>query len=166
MTGWGRIAGPGRVAVEKDGKTAEIETTYTMLATGSDARSLPGVEIDGKTILTNREILSLPEIPKSLLVVGAGAVGVEFASVFRSFGSEVTILEMLPRGVPLEDEDISAELEKAFRKKGIRIETEAKVESVKKDAKGATVSFRDKAGKAQALSAEKVLMAVGRRPMT
>ncbi len=166
ITGWGRIAGPGRVSVEKDGKKTEIETTYTMLATGSDARSLPGVEIDGKTILTNKEILELPAIPKSLVVVGAGAVGVEFASIFRTFGTEVTILEMLPRAVPLEDEEISAELLKAFKKRGIRIELEAKVETVKKDAKGATVVFKDKTGKSETLNAEKVLMAVGRRPMT
>lgn len=166
ITGWGRIAGPGRVSVEKDGKTTELETTNILLATGSDARSLPGVEIDGKTILTNREILALPEIPKSLVIVGAGAVGVEFASIFRTFGAEVTILEMLPRIVPLEDDDISPELEKAFKKKGMRIETQAKVDSVKKDAKGAAVSFTDKAGKAQTISAEKVLMAVGRRPVT
>ena len=166
ITGWGRVAGPGRVSVEKDGKTTEIETTYTMLATGSEARSLPGVEIDGKTVLTNREILLLPEIPKSLVVVGAGAVGVEFASIFRTFGTEVTILEALPRIVPLEDEEISPELEKSFKKKGIRIETEAKVESVKKDAGGATVTFKDKTGKTQTIAAEKVLIAVGRRPLT
>jgi len=166
ITGWGRVAGPGRVSVEKDGKTTEIETTYTMLATGSEARSLPGVEIDGKTVLTNREILLLPEIPKSLVVVGAGAVGVEFASIFRTFGTEVTILEALPRIVPLEDEEISPELEKSFKKKGIRIETEAKVESVKKDAGGATVTFKDKTGKTQTIAADKVLIAVGRRPLT
>jgi len=166
ITGWGRIAGPGRVSVEKDGKTTEIEATYTMLATGSEARSLPSVEIDGDAILTNREILQLGAVPKSLVVVGAGAVGVEFASIFRTFGSEVAILEMLPRIVPLEDEEISAELEQAFKKKGIRIETGAKVNSVKKDASGATVSFTDKAGKAQSISAEKVLIGVGRRPLT
>ena len=166
ITGWGRIAGPGRVSVEKDGKTSEIETTYTMIATGSEARSLPGVEIDGNTILTNREILQLKDIPKSLVVVGCGAVGVEFASIFRTFGSDVTLLEMLPRIVPLEDADISAELEKSFKKKDIRIETGAKVESVKKDANGATVSFKDKSGKAQTIAAEKVLIGVGRRPLT
>jgi dihydrolipoamide dehydrogenase len=166
ITGWGRIAGPGRVAVEKDGATTELETTYTMLATGSEARSLPGVELDATCILSNREILQLPAIPKSLVVVGAGAVGVEFASIYRTFGTEVTILEALPRIVPLEDEEISPELEKAFKKKGIRIETEAKVESVKKDPKGATVAFKDKTGKSQNLSAEKVLIAVGRRPLT
>jgi dihydrolipoamide dehydrogenase len=166
ITGWGRIAGPGRVSVEKDGKTTEIETNYTILATGSDARSLPGVEIDGKTILTNKEILQLPAIPKSLVVVGAGAVGVEFASIFRTFGTEVTILEMLPRLVPLEEEEISAELLKAFKKRGIRVELETKVESVKKDAKGATVVFKGKDGKSETLAAEKVLIAVGRRPLT
>jgi len=166
ITGWGRIAGPGCVSVEKDGKTTEIETTYTMLATGSEARSLPGVELDATCILSNREILQLPAIPKSLVVVGAGAVGVEFASIYRTFGAEVTILEALPRIVPLEDEEISPELEKAFKKKGIRIETETKVESVKKDSKGATVAFKDKTGKPQSISAEKVLIAVGRRPLT
>jgi dihydrolipoamide dehydrogenase len=166
ITGWGRIAAPGKVSVEKDGKTTEIETTYTMLATGSEARSLPGVEIDGGIILSNREILQLAGIPKSLVIVGAGAVGVEFASIYRTFGSEVTILEALPRIVPLEDEEISPELEKAFKKKGIRIETEAKVESVKRDAKIGTVTFKDKTGKAQTISAEKVLIAVGRRPLT
>lgn len=166
ITGWGKIAGPGRVSVEKDGKTTELETANVLLATGSEARSLPGVEIDGKTVLTNREILLLSEIPKSMIVVGAGAVGVEFASIFRTFGTEVTILEALPRVVPLEDEEISPELEKAFKKKGIRIETESKVEAVKKDAHGATVTFKDKTGKSQTISAEKVLIAVGRRPLT
>ncbi len=166
ITGWGSIAGPGRVSVEKDGKTTELETTYTMLATGSEARSLPGVEIDPTTVLTNREILTLQSIPKSLVVVGCGAVGVEFASVFHTFGSEVTLLEVLPRVVPLEDEEISAELEKSFRKKGIKIELEAKVSSVTKDSNGATVSYTDKSGKAQTIAAEKVLIAVGRRPLT
>jgi dihydrolipoamide dehydrogenase len=166
ITGWGRIAGPGRVSVEKDGKTTELETTHTMLATGSEARSLPGVEIDPTTVLTNREILTLQSIPKSLVVVGCGAVGVEFASVFHTFGSEVTLLETLTRVVPLEDEEISAELEKSFRKKGIKIELEAKVSSVKKDSNGATVTYTDKAGKSQTITAEKVLIAVGRRPLT
>jgi len=166
ITGWGRIAGPGRVSVEKDGKTTELETNFTMLATGSEARSLPGVQIDGKTILSNREVLALQSIPKSLVVVGSGAVGVEFASIFRTFGAEVTVLEALPRIVPLEDEEISAELLKAFKKKGIRVELDAAVESVKKEAGGASVTYKDNAGKAQTASAEKVLIAVGRRPLT
>ena len=166
MQGWGRWAGPGRVTVEKDGQANEVEATHIMFGTGSAARSLPGIEIDGKTILSNIEILQLPAVPKTLVIVGAGAVGVEFASIFNSFGTKVTVLEMLPRVTPIEDEEISAELEKALKKKGIQIFTEAKVETVKKDAQGATVSFTDKAGKTQTISAERVLMAVGRIPKT
>lgn len=166
VQGWGRYAGPGRVSVERDGKKSEIEAANIILATGSEARSLPGVEPDSKTILTNREILQLPEIPKTMIVVGAGAVGVEFASIFNSFGTQVTILEMLPRVVPVEDEEISAELDKAFRKKGIQIHTDSTVESVKKDAKGVVVTFKHMDGTPQTLAAEKILIAVGRRPMT
>jgi len=166
VQGFGRLAGPGRVSVEKEGKTTEIEAANILLATGSDARTLPGVEIDGKIVLTNREILSLPAIPKTMVVVGSGAVGSEFASIYSSFGTQVTVLEMLPRIVPLEDEEISAELTKAFKKKGIRIETSATVASVKKDAKSATVTYADKDGKMQSVAAEKILMAVGRRPVT
>ncbi len=166
VQGWGRYAGPGRVSVERDGKKSEIEAANIILATGSEARSLPGVEPDSKTILTNREILQLPEIPKTLIIVGAGAVGVEFASIFNSFGTQVTILEMLPRVVPVEDEEISAELDKAFQKKGIQIHTDSTVESVKKDAKGVIVTLKHKDGTPQTLAAEKILIAVGRRPMT
>ena len=166
MQGWGRIVAPGRVSVESNGKKTEIEAANIMLASGSDARSLPGIAINNKDILDNRGMLDMPAIPKSLIVVGAGAVGVEFASIYKTFGTDVTILEKLPRIVPLEDEEISAELAKAFRKRGIRFELEAGVESVKKDAKGLSVAFKDKAGKAQTIAAEKVLIAVGRRPMT
>jgi len=164
--GWGRWTAPHHVQVENAGKVTDVEATHIMFATGSEARSLPGVDFDGKVIVGNRDILQLPQVPKTLVIVGAGAVGVEFASIFRSFGAEVTIIEMLPRVVPLEDEEISAELEKAFRKRGIRIFTEAKVESVKKDASSATVVFRDKAGQQQNLAAEHVLIAVGRAPLT
>jgi dihydrolipoamide dehydrogenase len=164
--GWGRYEGPGRVSVEKDGKKTEIEASNILMVSGSEARALPGIEPDHKTILTNRSILELPAIPKSLIVVGAGAVGVEFASIYNSFGTEVTILEALPRVVPVEDEDISVELDKSFRKKNIQIHISSKVESVKKDAKGVTVAFTDKDGKKQTLQAEKLLLAVGRKPMT
>ena len=164
--GWGRYEGPGRISVEKDGKKTEIEASNILMVSGSEARALPGIEPDHKTILTNRSILELPSIPKTLIVVGAGAVGVEFASIYNSFGTEVTILEALPRVVPVEDEEISAELDKSFRKKNIQIHTSSKVESVKKDAKGVTVAFTDKDGKKQTLQAEKLLLAVGRKPMT
>jgi dihydrolipoamide dehydrogenase len=166
IQGWGSWAGPGRVSVEKDGKTTDVEATHIMFATGSGARSLPGVEIDGSVVLSNIEILKLPAVPKTLVIVGAGAVGVEFASIFNSFGTQVTVLEMLPRVTPIEDEEISAELEKALKKRGIQIFTETKVDSVKRDANGATVSFTGKDGKTQSLAAERVLMAVGRMPKT
>jgi dihydrolipoamide dehydrogenase len=136
------------------------------MVSGSEAKALPGIEPDHKMILTNRSILELPEIPKTLIVVGAGAVGVEFASIYNSFGTQVTILEALPRVVPVEDEEISTELEKTFKKKNIQIQTGCKVDSVKKDAKGVTVAFTDKDGKAQTLQAEKLLLAVGRKAMT
>jgi dihydrolipoamide dehydrogenase len=166
VQGWGRYAGPGRVSVDNSGKKSEIEAANVLLVSGSEARALPGIEPDHKAILTNRSILELPEIPKTLIIVGAGAVGVEFASIYNTFGTQVTILEALPRVVPVEDEDVSAELEKDFKKKGIQIFTSSKVESVKKDAKSVTVSFKDKDGKAQTLQAEKLLLAVGRKPMT
>ena len=166
VQGWGKYSGPGKVSVEKDSKTSTIEAGGILLVSGSEAKSLPGIEPDHKQIVTNRSILQLPEIPKTLIVVGAGAVGVEFASIFNSFGSEVTILEALPRVVPVEDEEISAELDKAFRKRGINIFTNCEVEGVKKDAKGVTVSFKDKEGKPQTLPGEKLLLAVGRKPMT
>jgi dihydrolipoamide dehydrogenase len=166
VQGWGKYEGSGKVSVEKDGKKSTIEASNILLVSGSEAKSLPGIEPDHKQILTNRSILELPDIPKTLIVVGAGAVGVEFASIYNSFGTQVTILEALPRVVPVEDEDISAELEKAFKKKGINIFTSCSVDGVRKDAKGVTVSFKDKDGKAQTLQAEKLLLAVGRQPLT
>jgi dihydrolipoamide dehydrogenase len=166
VQGWGKYDGPGRVLVEKDGKTSLIEANNVLLVSGSEAKSLPGIEPDHKTIVTNRSILELPAIPKTLIIIGAGAVGVEFASIFNSFGTEVTILEALPRVVPVEDEEISTELEKSFKKKNINVQTNCKVDSVKTDAKGVTVSFKDKDGKAQTLQAEKLLLAVGRKAMT
>jgi len=166
MRGWGRWAGPGKVSVENEGKVTEIEATNIMLAAGSEARSLPGVAFDGKVVLDNRAVLALSAVPKTLVVVGAGAVGVEFTSLFHSFGSEVTLLEALPRLVPLEDEDISAELEKSFRRRGVQIFTKAAVESVAPADAGATVVFRDQAGVQQSVAAERVLVAVGRGPLT
>jgi len=166
VQGWGRYEGPGKISVEKDGKKTAIEASNVLMVSGSEAKSLPGIEPDHKTILTNRSIIELPEIPKTLVVVGAGAVGVEFASIYNSFGTQVTILEALPRVAPVEDEEISAELAKAFQKKGIQIFTGCTVDAVKKDAKGVTVSFKDKDGEAQTLQAEKLLLAVGRKPLT
>lgn len=166
VQGWGKYDGPGKVSVEKDGKKTTIEASNILLVSGSEAKALPGIEPDHKQILTNRSILELPSIPKTLTIVGAGAVGVEFASIYNSFGTQVTILEALPRVVPVEDEEISVELEKSFKKKGINIFTNCAVEGVKKDTKCVTVSFKDKDGKPQTLQGEKLLLAVGRQPLT
>lgn len=165
--GYGSLAGPGRVSVkDSKGQTREITAKNIVLATGSEAKMIPGLEPDPKTILTNIEILSLKEIPKSLVIIGAGAVGVEFASIFHRFETKVTLLEMLPHAVPLEDEEISIELEKSFRKQGITMHFEAKVQKVSKKAKGVSVEFTGSDGKAQTLEAESVLVAVGRAPNT
>lgn len=167
VQGFGRFAGPSRVAVtDAKGESREISAKAIVLATGSEAKMLPGLEADAKVILTNKEILSLPAIPKSMVIIGAGAVGVEFASIFQRFGTAVTILEMLPRAVPLEDEEVSAELEKAFRKQRIGLHTGARVDKVTKTAKGATVDFTGSDGKAQKIETETVLVAVGRAPNT
>ncbi len=125
---------------------------------------LPGLQADMQ-VLTNIEVLSLDQIPKSLIVIGSGAVGVEFASIYKSFGADVTILEMLPRYVPVEDEEVSKELMRVYRKRGINGYVNAKVEKVEKTKTGVAVTFTVD-GKQQKLEAEKVLVAVGRAPMT
>jgi dihydrolipoyl dehydrogenase len=167
IRGYGRIAGPGRVVVA-DGKNEkrELATRNIILATGSEAKMLPGMEADGKIILTNKEILELKEPPKSMVIIGAGAVGVEFGSIFHRFGTKVTILEMLPHAVPLEDEEISAELEKSFKKQGIAMHLGAKVGKIAKTDEGVTVDFTTSDGRAQKLEAETCLVAVGRSPNT
>jgi dihydrolipoamide dehydrogenase len=146
-------------------KVTEIKAKKVVLATGSDARMLPGYTAD-ETILTNMQILTLPAMPKSLVCIGSGAVGVEFASVFKSFGADVTIIEALPRLVPVEDEEVSKELLRQYKKRGFDIYTSARVEKIEKVEGGAVVSFTDSTGKAQTKTAEKVLVAVGRAPRT
>ena len=169
VKGYGKLTGAAQngvltVEVTTAGKNSPIKARHVILATGSEARMLPNLAPDSQ-ILTNIEILDLKDIPKSLVIVGAGAVGVEFASIFRSFGTEVTILEMLPRLVPIEDEDISKELARVYRKRGITFHTGAKVEKVEKAKSGVSVSFSAE-GKQQKIEAEKILIAVGRKPRT
>jgi len=169
IRGYGKLTGPAQngvhtIEVSHDGKTSHIKAKNVILSTGSEARMIPGLEPDDR-ILTNIEILSLKEIPKSLVIVGAGAVGVEFASIFRSFDSEVTILEMLPRLVPVEDEDVSKELARVYRKRGINFHTSAKVEKVEKMKSGVAVTF-SVGGKEQKIEADKILIAAGRKPRT
>ncbi len=167
IRGTAKIAGPGKISVtDPKGATQEVTAKNIVLATGSEARMLPGLEADGKTLLTNKEILNLPAIPKSMVIIGAGAVGVEFASIFQRFGTKVTVLEMLPRAVPLEDEEISAELEKSLKHQGIAIQTQAKVGKVTKTANGVTLEYTVADGKPQMIEAETCLVAVGRVPNT
>jgi dihydrolipoamide dehydrogenase len=174
VPGFGRLTGPAKDGVHSvevvpadnpKGKPTVVKTKNIILATGSNARLLPGVEVSDR-VLTNIEILSLDRIPKSLLIIGAGAVGVEFGSIFRSFGSEISILEYLPRLVPVEDEDISKELARSFRKRGIESATGAKVEKVENTKDGVKVTYTGSDGKQTSKEAEKVLVAVGRGPRT
>ncbi len=144
---------------------AEVKGKKLVLAMGSDARMLPGYGADD-TIMTNMQILTLPAMPKSMIVIGSGAVGVEFASVMNSFGADVSIIEALPRIVPVEDEEVSKELARQYKKRGIEINTSCKVEKIEKNAQGALVTWTDAAGKTQSKQTEKVLVAVGRAPRT
>jgi len=169
LKGYGKLSGPAQngvftVEVVNDNKASRIKTKNIILATGSEARMIPGLEASDR-ILTNIEILSLKELPKSLVIVGAGAVGVEFASIYRSFDCEVTIVEMLPRLVPVEDEEVSKELARVFRKRGINFHTSAKVDKVEKTKSGVAVTITAE-GKQQKIEAEKILIAIGRKPRT
>ena len=166
VRGFGKLAGPAKNGVFTITVGASsVQAKNVILATGSDAKLLPGLTADD-TILTNTEILSLKQIPQSLAVIGAGAVGVEFGSIFRSFGSEISIIEFLPRVVPNEDEDVSKELARVFKKRGIDVNAGSKVESVEKTDAGVRVTWTGANGKQVQKEAEKVLVAVGRAPRT
>ena len=169
LRGTASLTGPAKDGVHtlaiEGGEQKEVQAKNVIIATGSDARMLPGLAPDDR-ILTNMEILRIQQIPKSMVVIGAGAVGVEFGSIFKSFGSEITIVEYLPRLVPNEDEEVSKELARVFRKRGIDTYTGAKVEKVEKTKDGVKVSFTGSDGKQVAKGAEKVLVAVGRAPRT
>jgi dihydrolipoamide dehydrogenase len=165
--GTGRLEGKGRVTVsDAGGIVREVPTKNVIIATGSAPRLLPGMEIQSPRVVTSDELLDFDHAPKSMVVLGAGAVGVEFASVFKRFGSEVTIIEMLPRLTPIEDEEVSAELQRAFRKRGINSMVNTRFESVKINESGVEVAYQDAAGKAGTIAAETLLVAVGRRPYT
>lgn len=163
--GKGRLTGSGTVQVE--GESAdEVRARNIVVATGSEAKMLPGLELDGQFILTNKEILDLESVPKSLLVIGAGAVGVEFASIFSRFGAEVTVVEMLPRVLPLEDPEISEEIGKILGKKKIKFLTNARLEDIKVQDGFVHATVIDARGETRNIAAEKALIAVGRRPVS
>jgi dihydrolipoamide dehydrogenase len=148
-----------------DGPDKELRAKNVVLATGAEARVLPGLEADDR-ILSNVEILNLSAPPQSLIVVGAGAVGLEFASLFRSFGAEVALLEALPRIASVEDEEISKELTRLFKKRRIDVNAGVRIESVERTASGVRVTYVDQNGRQQMKEAEKLLAAVGRKPLT
>ena len=165
IKGTARLAGTGKVEVfEGDAQT--LEAKEIIIATGSAPRSVPGIEIDHQRIITSDEAIHLPEVPKLLVIMGSGAVGVEFASIYRRFGSDVTIIELLPRLVPVEDEAVSAELEKSFKKQGIKSLTGTKVTKAIATATGVEIEAQTPDGKTQKLSADILLVATGRGPVT
>lgn len=166
VKGTGRLTGKGGVEII-DGQKQQLQATKEIIvATGSAPRSVPGVEIDRKRIITSDEAIGLKEVPKSIAVMGSGAVGVEFASIFRRFGSDVTLIELLPRLVPVEDEAISAELEKSFRKQGIKVLTGTKVTRATPGNGGVDLEAQAGDGKTQKIGAEYLLVATGRGPVT
>jgi dihydrolipoamide dehydrogenase len=163
VPGEGRLAGDGRVRVTTDAKRTELQAARILLATGSRPREIPGIPIDGKRIITSTEALSLPHVPRSLLIIGGGAVGVEFADVYHAYGAEVILIEMLPRLLPVEDAEISTFLEKVFAKRGITIRTGTKVEGV--TVKGDQVLLRlSKEGRTEEITGDTALVAIGRIP--
>jgi dihydrolipoamide dehydrogenase len=164
--GEAKLAGKGKLAVTKDGKpVAELAAPAIILATGARARALPGLEPDGKLVWTYREAMVPPALPKSLLVIGSGAIGIEFASFYRNFGAEVTVVEVMDRVLPVEDADISAFAKKAFEKQGMKILTSATVKALKKGASNVTATIEvaggSAGGKSSEITVDRVILAVG-----
>ncbi|HLH31159.1 MAG TPA: dihydrolipoyl dehydrogenase [Terriglobia bacterium] len=166
IKGYGTVVSPTRIAVKGEGSTTEVDAKNIIVATGSEAKSLPGYNFDEKLILSNVGVLELKNIPKSMFIVGCGAVGVEFASIFNSFGTKVTLLEVAANIVPLEDEEVSKELKRVFTKKGIEVYTKGKLESAQPKDGGVEVTFQTEKGEAKKYTVEKLLMATGRGPNT
>jgi dihydrolipoamide dehydrogenase len=159
--GSGKLAGPGKVSVTKDGKpVADLAAKHIILATGARARVLPGLEPDGKLVWTYKEALVPNTMPKRLLVVGSGAIGIEFASFFNALGSEVTVVEVMDRILPVEDEEISAFAKKSFEKQGFKIRTSATVKSLKKSGEEVTVTV-EAGGKTEEITVDRVIVAAG-----
>jgi dihydrolipoamide dehydrogenase len=167
FSGTGKLSLPGKVEVTRsDGNNETVNTKNVIIATGSVVRPIPGFDTDGQRVVNSDHILELKEVPKSLIVMGAGAVGVEFASVYSRFGADTTIVELLPRLVPLEDEEVSRELEKSFRKRGLKSQVDTKLEKLELTDNRVVVTGKTSKGEAVRLEAEMLLVAVGRMPYT
>ncbi len=167
FNGYGRLDGKKKLAISSEnGDTKAIEYKNLIVATGSVPRLLPNVQPDGKRIVTSDELLELKEMPKSMLVLGAGAVGVEFASIFHRFGVDVTVIELLPRLVPIEDAEVGEALEKAFKKQGIKVATGTRLENIRVTETGVVADGVSDNGGPKTFEAEMLLVAVGRRPVS
>ncbi|MBS1616175.1 MAG: dihydrolipoyl dehydrogenase [Bacteroidetes bacterium] len=162
INGYARLKAKGQIEVTgADGKATAYEAKHIIIATGGRSRELPNLPMDGKKVFGYREAMVLPQQPKSMIVVGSGAIGVEFAYVYHSFGTQVTIVEFMPRIVPVEDEDVSKELEKIYKKKGISIMTSSSVESVDTKGAGVKATVKKADGSTEILEADVLLSAVG-----
>src|SRR5215218_10079452 len=166
IKGSGRLAGKGNVEITEGDKQTLAAKKEIIVATGSQPRSVPGIEIDRKRIITSDEAINMKAIPTSIAIMGSGAVGVEFASIFRRFGSDVTIIELLPRLVPVEDEAVSAELERSFKKQGIKVLTGTKATSATVAGDHVEIVAQGGEGKSTSINAEYLLVATGRGPVT
>jgi len=161
ISGTGVISKPGVIQVSNSGKAQEVKARNMVIATGGFTRSLPGVKIDKKKVISSREALILDKLPKAIIIIGGGPIGIEFAYFYNAFGVKCTIVEMMPGILPLEDIDLTKILTRNFKKNGIDILTETKVESIKTSAKGVTVKVSGKGGAAKELQGDVALMAVG-----
>jgi dihydrolipoamide dehydrogenase len=161
--GTARLTGRGKVEVDTASGAQKLEAPRIIIATGARAKFLPGIEPDGDRVITYREAMVLPEAPKSMVVIGAGAIGVEFADFWNAFGIEVTIIEFMPRILPIEDEEISKTLTRSLQKKGIKILTGTKTTGIKVTGKQATTSYTTADGQAGQVTSDRVLLAVGVR---
>jgi dihydrolipoamide dehydrogenase len=166
FSGHGRILSPTRVGISlNDGSETEVETRHILIATGSRPRALPGIPVDNVRVLDSTGALELQEVPRSMVIVGAGAIGLEFCTLFRSFGADVTVVELLPRVLPMEDEEISEAMARSLSRKGVKVHTSSKVEEVERVEGGVKVRISTPEGD-RLLSADYVLVAVGREALT
>jgi len=164
VEGTGTLKAPNQVEVAlNEGGTRTLETHNVIVATGGQARTIPGIEVDGERVMTYREAIVLRKLPASMVVVGAGPIGMEFAHVWSSYGADVTVVEMLPHAVPLEDEEISKEIERAFKRRKVKLLTSTRVEGVETTDDGVRVTVTGEKGE-QVLEAERALIAIGVRP--
>jgi len=165
--GDGKLVAKGKLSVTKDGKTEELTAKHIIIATGARARDLPNLKADGKRVWTYRHAMTPPEMPTKLLVVGSGAIGIEFASFYNDMGADVTVVEMMDRIVPVEDADVSAFLEKAVKKQGMTVMTGAKIEKIATGDKGVTATIKGKDGKlteSKVLNVDNVIICAGQEP--